>query len=253
MEVVSRIIQCCEAKNISIKSLERQAEIANGSIKRWDKSLPSADRLLRVAEILDVSVDWLLKGTPTDSLLLSKEETDFISCYRKLSNIEKDKVNFFIEVALLPTTYNPISSQNNTILNDAPTYSTSKLISIMGYVAAGTPILSYENEFDSIPSENPHTSYALIAKGNSMEPIIKDKEIIEVICQEELENGEIGIIKINGDITCKRFYNLLDHYELKSLNADYDTITIPKSNGSEVKIVGKVSLTQAQQSRFSLL
>ena len=113
--------------------------------------------------------------------------------------------------------------------------------------------MSFENNINTVVPENPKASYALIAKGNSMEPIIMDGEVIEVISQKELENGEIGIIKVDNAVTCKCFYSLDCDYELKSLNPNNDPIIIEKDHRSNVQIVGKVALTIHQQERYNSL
>lgn len=45
---------------ISIAKLEQELGFANATIRKWAKSSPSADKLLKVADYLGVSVDYLL-------------------------------------------------------------------------------------------------------------------------------------------------------------------------------------------------
>ena len=120
-------------------------------------------------------------------------------------------------------------------------------------VISFTKETSYENEINTIVPENSKAAYALIAKGNSMEPVIMNGENIEVISQCELENGEIGIIKLNGEITCKCFYIEGNQYELRSLNPDIAPIIVSKESQPELQIVGKVALTNNQQKRYNAL
>lgn len=58
--LVHRIKDTCEIKNISISQLERDLEFSPGLISRWDKSSPSADRIVAVAKYLSVSTDYIL-------------------------------------------------------------------------------------------------------------------------------------------------------------------------------------------------
>lgn len=58
--IVEQIQILCEGKKISIAQLERILNFGNGSIRRWDKNLPSIDKVLKVANHFNVSVDDLL-------------------------------------------------------------------------------------------------------------------------------------------------------------------------------------------------
>lgn len=181
----------------------------------------------KIADQLDCSIDYLLGRTETPDIIhLDSKPERSILLYEK------------------PMT------KSNIIMEELATYETSKGIAILGKVAAGTPILSYEVDYGNIIPENPSASYALIAQGDSMHPVIHDNETIEVISQKSLENGEIGIISVDGDMTCKKFYNFEDHYELRSINPDYPTMHIEKKPSTNLQIRGKVSLTRAQSSRL---
>lgn len=66
-----RIIQEMSSLGIkSIRELERQAGLSNGTIKNIKNgSMPSSDRLARIADVLGVSVNYLLTGKPDDDPL----------------------------------------------------------------------------------------------------------------------------------------------------------------------------------------
>ena len=61
--LLNRIAECRKAKNLSNYAIEKGAGLTIGSIKNWGRSIPSADKILRVANFLDVSVDYLLGNT----------------------------------------------------------------------------------------------------------------------------------------------------------------------------------------------
>lgn len=58
---VNIIQKLAEQKGLSIAALERRADIANGSIRRWETSSPSIDILWKVADVLQCRIDDLLK------------------------------------------------------------------------------------------------------------------------------------------------------------------------------------------------
>lgn len=61
-----RIKALCEAKGYSIRELEFLADISYGSIGHWRTSVPRIDNVIAVADVLEVSVDYLIGGTVND-------------------------------------------------------------------------------------------------------------------------------------------------------------------------------------------
>lgn len=62
MTILDRIKDLVIEKNITIAELERRADLGNGTIRRWNKTLPSADKLQCVSEVLGVNIDYLVTG-----------------------------------------------------------------------------------------------------------------------------------------------------------------------------------------------
>lgn len=60
MDIVLRIKLLCEQKNITVTELERIVGIGRSTIRNWDKSSPTAEKLQKVADYFHVSVDYLL-------------------------------------------------------------------------------------------------------------------------------------------------------------------------------------------------
>ena len=56
----SKIKSIAQDKGILVKQLEKDAGLAPNTIYRWDKNIPAADKLYRVARLLDVTVEELL-------------------------------------------------------------------------------------------------------------------------------------------------------------------------------------------------
>lgn len=65
MSIKSRIKDLANEHHISIAELERKLDFANGSVTKWDKQSPSAERLQKVADYFDVTTDYLLGRTNT--------------------------------------------------------------------------------------------------------------------------------------------------------------------------------------------
>lgn len=108
--MVDRIRSLCKENGTSIKQLEKELGFGNGIIARWSKSKPNYDRLLKVAERFNVSVEYLLgdeeqKKEPTT---VSGSELDEKSLIRakKLSEATPD-IQSLVDAILNDESYRP--------------------------------------------------------------------------------------------------------------------------------------------------
>lgn len=62
MTVYERIEKLRREQKISQGKLEKQLEFSNGSISKWKNSMPTPDRLKKVADHFGVTVDYLMTG-----------------------------------------------------------------------------------------------------------------------------------------------------------------------------------------------
>lgn len=58
--IYDTIKELCKEKGISIASVEKKANLSNGTISKWNKSSPTIDKLQAVAAVLKVKIDKLL-------------------------------------------------------------------------------------------------------------------------------------------------------------------------------------------------
>ena len=63
MNLLDRIKKLAKQKDISIYQLEEEIDIGRNTIYQWNKRTPSADKLQKVADYFNVSVDYLLGRT----------------------------------------------------------------------------------------------------------------------------------------------------------------------------------------------
>ena len=59
--ILNSIIKLCEQKKVSIYRVEKDCDIGNGTIARWQNSMPSIVNLKKVADYFGVSIEDLLK------------------------------------------------------------------------------------------------------------------------------------------------------------------------------------------------
>lgn len=113
-------------------------------------------------------------------------------------------------------------------------------IPLIGDVAAGTPILAFENYEDMYElSDNLFNSsnlFMLTIKGSSMiKAGIFDGDKVVVNKQSNATNGEIVVAMINGSATVKRYYKEADTVRLQPEND-----TMQPIYSKDVVILGKV-------------
>lgn len=61
MPVYDNIKTICEKKGISIRALEIEAKLGNGTISKWNNASPNINNLKAVADILKVKIEKLLE------------------------------------------------------------------------------------------------------------------------------------------------------------------------------------------------
>lgn len=175
------------------------------------------------------------KGTRKASPLTLKElakiyHIDYIDLLEKagyLDFAEKERID--IQSNVFPTTDSPVK------------------VPLVGKISAGLPILAVENieGYEFAPSSYIKEGYEyfyLRVQGDSMNLKFNNGDIVLVQKQENLENGEIGVILVNGfDATVKKYKseNGLVILEPMSTNPEH-TVQIYNPKDVEIKIVGKV-------------
>lgn len=121
-------------------------------------------------------------------------------------------------------------------------------IRIYGRVAAGVPLEMIDDIYDE---EEIHPDmlkggqeyFGLVIHGDSMEPRMKEGDIVIVRKQEDAETGDTVIVTVNGDdATCKKLKKYRDGIELIGTNPSFDPIFFSdvEIRQKPVKILGKV-------------
>ncbi len=121
-------------------------------------------------------------------------------------------------------------------------------VDIVGRVAAGAPILAQENIIDRVVVDRYFLGavkakdvFGLVVRGDSMiDDGIFDGDYIFVRKQSTADNGEIVVVIIDGEATCKRFYLEGDRIRLQPANPAMEPIYVRRSDFRAVDILGRV-------------
>lgn len=60
IRIVDSIKRLCKEKDMSIPKLEKEVGLSNGSIYNWNKSYPSIDKVIKVADYFNITIDELI-------------------------------------------------------------------------------------------------------------------------------------------------------------------------------------------------
>ena len=119
------------------------------------------------------------------------------------------------------------------------------IIPIIGKVQAGLPIPAFEDvegtiAVDSLFVRNADGTIALRVKGESMKNAgILPGDVVIVKLNEQINDNDIVVAFVDGEITIKRIKRKEDIIDLVPENPEFDVITI-KSNEERLYILGKV-------------
>ena len=122
----------------------------------------------------------------------------------KRSMIEK----LALALGVKPTYLMGLSDEETTIpLGFAPL---PKMVKrpLVGTIACGEPITAEENieDYVDVP-EDAHCDFCLRCKGDSMiDAGIHDGDVVYIHIQQQVENGQIAAVRIDGEATLKRVF-----------------------------------------------
>ncbi|PTI11307.1 LexA family protein [Staphylococcus warneri] len=163
-----------------------------------------------------------------------------------IENMKRDKIVKLAKALRVSPSYIMGIEEEQPQLETLPV----KKIPVVSKISAGLPIYSEENLIDYIyfatnKLNSDKEEFGLKVSGDSMDKIFQDGDIVVVEKDSVVENGQLGVVMINGyNATVKRI----------RYNGD-QIILIPESNNSnhypqvygkddEVKIIGRVVASQ---------
>ena len=102
MTIIERILLEAENKNISQASIAKHIGKNNNQVTSWKERNcnPPAEYIPAIAELLNVSVEWLMTGTEKEESILSDDEKELLYNYRKLEQRDKKEVKAIINFKL---------------------------------------------------------------------------------------------------------------------------------------------------------
>lgn len=75
MVLVETLKNLCDKRGISIQKLERELKFGHNTIYKWVQSSPSIDKVQKIAEYFNVTIDYLIYGVTRNPIDLKNVST----------------------------------------------------------------------------------------------------------------------------------------------------------------------------------
>lgn len=165
----------------------------------------------------------------------------------EIANMRRDKIQKLADALNIPV--GELMGWENVNGNRTSTKGVrSGIIPVLSEIPCGTSMKVYANITDDVVEIEESLAqtgeyYGLRAKGDSMLPKIEPGDIMIIHAQNDVESGQVAIIKVGGEVTCKRVKKYRDGIELIGINPLYTPKFFTKEQIKEepVEIVGRVT------------
>ena len=87
-----RIKELCSVKGTNITALERELGFAKGSLCKIDKNKPSGEKLQKIADYFNISIEFLKTGKEKELPEFEPDHIELIRLYSKLNEEQKKTV-----------------------------------------------------------------------------------------------------------------------------------------------------------------
>lgn len=205
-----------KAREKTQAEISKKTEIDKASISYYLKGNyePKNDKLYLIADALNVSPEWLM-GYDTEM------EEKQPPIYKGVSRDELDEID------------------EDEVFEKIP---------LLGEVAAGVPIYMDDYTNDTINVDKRYIQYGydyicLTIRGDSMYPILMDKDIVLIKCQPTANSNDIAIVSVDNETaTAKYVYKHEDKLELRPANLNYMPLFFSKDEvNTRIRIIGVVT------------
>ena len=210
-------------KDESVNSFAKRCGMAESVIRKYiaGPSLPGLDKLIAIAETSKANIEWLATGEgPKDKGSLDMEK---IAPYHTGQPCERCSDNENAKLAL----YNAEpSAGNGTTFDDE-------------HIVDWYPV---SRKWLKEAGLNEKNLVVGAAKGDSMQPTIKDGDLLMLDRSKTEATAGVYVIRMSGELFVKRVQkNPIDNsVTIKSDNNTYDPIVAREDQLSMLDIVGKV-------------
>ena len=117
---------------------------------------------------------------------------------------------------------------------------TRRRVPLLGAIAAGEPLYAEETLDATDCDASLHCDFALRVKGDSMIGArIHDGDIVFIRSQDDVDDGQIAAVIVDGEATLKRVYHIKNGLQLLSENPNYPPMVFTLEEYASIRILGR--------------
>lgn len=233
-----------EELGLSRNTLAEELGVSSSAISNYENDLssPKGEILLRLFDALQVEPNYLYRDSfRSAGFVCTPKERELIEKCRSLSPIGCRTVHAVVDA--LCEYRNELSRDVGRLVDFEP-----RRIPLYRFPAAAgfaSPVFGEDFDYltcdESVPCG---AEFAVRIQGDSMEPHIADGSIVYVN-REALQNGDVGIFCVDGDMLCKQYYRdplgMTYLFSLNRARADADVV-FGTGSGRTLVCFGRVML-----------
>lgn len=211
------ISQLRKERNLSQEDFAQMIGCTKQTISNYERNTrkPDYETLEAIADVFNVPM----------SFFLSEEE--------QREKLERIYRTYDIVKKLDSSQENPLPKNLHSILPNS-----GQQVRVLGEIAAGKPIYM-EEDYETWVNAPMRADFALIVRGDSMNPTYLDGDVVYIREQPSVDDGQIAAVAIDDSATLKHVYRWLNGLNLVSDNPAYPPIFVDPSEQS-VRVLGAV-------------
>lgn len=232
MTTVERLKALLKERKIAVSTLEKACGMSNAYISQLKKGSIPADRLFVIADYLHVSPRWLVFGSDD-----AEYKSEIEKGYESLDRHGRQVVDAVLSAEIERCEQNRAEVEKVTYIRH---YLSSPAAGVNGLVSGE----DYEDI--PLPPDAPKgADYCLTVSGDSMEPFIRDGDMVYVKADDPIHDFDVGVFCVDG---CTYVKQLCRGYDgtvyLLSANPlrEDSNITVHRDSTSSLVCFGRVML-----------
>lgn len=199
--------------------LMRVTGAGRATISSWvnGPSIPRGEYLLKVANVLHTTPEWLLTGSDALQRVLDSAATPMLT-----TDLTENSHHIWVDVVDVK-------------------FSCGNGESIELHFESIKKRLAFEPEFFSKRGVKPHNVKLMYAKGDSMEMYIFDGDIFAIdVSDTEVKEGGVYAVYFEGEAMLKQIFKEAGGViNLHSINSKYRDKVISEQNGASFRVIGR--------------
>ncbi len=214
----NNLIDLCDKNNTSVTTLLGEFMSSKSAMQAWKNGNINTGIIPKLAQHFDVSLDYLFTGKESQPSELSEDEQELLTYFK---NLPHDQQQQLIGMAIL-LCEQVKEQEDDEEPNLAHLYYDPNLRVSAGL---GEELQDYQ-QWKKVPvietPESRKANFILTVEGDSMEPTYYENDLVLVREQPDIDDGQIGIFRLNG----KGYIKKKIGNRLISLNKKYDDLII---------------------------